>query len=263
MTGPLRAWAAQNTGIETHASHQPVIQALDRLKKNIAVSTDFDYGWVKEDGRKGKWTESLTTIGYTGDSRFSPYLETDFWNRLGINDYTVAVGNYFKFKDRSYWNTEIGFGPDASYLYSFQAQLEYQRPLVRTLFWQVGARYSDYSDNGTYLIYPGLTYYFGDNDISIVYNQTVIEGRGPGSSGTVRGHFVLNDRVSIYAGGAVGAWLFDIDGLSAADEFGYIGFSGFNVKLTSWLTARIGYSYSAEKPSFIKRSVEAGLSAKF
>ena len=65
------------------------------------------------------------------------------------------------------------------------------------------------------------------------------------------------------AGVAYGQRLYDIYGLDAHEEDGYILFTGVNLKLYKGIRFRAGYSYSFEKPKFIKRSVNLALSAAF
>jgi YaiO family outer membrane protein len=260
---PSQAWAAQNIDIQQQTQRKPEIQEITSQDKKILVSAYNDYGWVKQGAEKGQWALTTATVGFTGHPSFSPYFEIDLWDRLGIHDYTANAGSYFKFKDNSFLNAEIGFGGDVNYLYRFKSQLEYQHKLIQTLFWSLGGRYLNYPSNDTYIIYPGLIFYFGNNDISIYYNHSVTESRGQASSGIIRGNFVINNRLSLYAGAAAGERLFDIFELPASEQFGYIGFGGLNFRLTGWLTARTGFSYSTEKPSFIKRSLEFGLTAKF
>ena len=87
--------------------------------------------------------------------------------------------------------------------------------------------------------------------------------REPASFGTVRGSFAITEFLRLYAGAAFGERLYDIYGHQATKEPGYILFIGLNTKVYKGISARAGYSYSAEDPKFIKRSLNFGLSAKF
>ena len=66
-----------------------------------------------------------------------------------------------------------------------------------------------------------------------------------------------------WIGAAFGQRLYDIFGGDAKQEFGYIGFTGLQFNIYKGLSGRVGVSYGAEKPKFIKRSLDFGLSAKF
>jgi YaiO family outer membrane protein len=157
----------------------------------------------------------------------------------------------------------VGFGGDVRYAYRFKSQLEYQHRLIHSLYWNASGRYLNYPVHDTIIFTPGLIFYFRDNDISLFYNHAITESRGGASSGILRGNFVFNNRLSFYVGAAAGERLYDINELPAADQNGYIAFAGFRFRLNDRLFLRTGFSYSTEKPSFIKRSLEIGLSAKF
>jgi hypothetical protein len=148
-------------------------------------------------------------------------------------------------------------------MYKFQSIAEYGHKIVKGLFWQAGYSYRNYSTNDTYTIYPGLIYYFGDSYISADYGLSLIERRGAGQFGTVKGTFALGKYLSWLIGAAVGERLYDIYELAPQKEYGYIIFTGFNINLYKNLSVRIGCSYGTEKPDFIKRSADVALSLKF
>jgi hypothetical protein len=64
-------------------------------------------------------------------------------------------------------------------------------------------------------------------------------------------------------GVAVGGRLYDILGVDAKDEQGYILFTGVNINLYKGISCRFGYIYGMEEPKFIKRSIYYAVSAKF
>ena len=95
------------------------------------------------------------------------------------------------------------------------------------------------------------------------YGAVWIEGRGTGNFGNFRGDFAITEFLHLTSGVAVGQWLYDIYGLAPSKEFGYILFISLNVKVYKGISARVGYSYSAEDQKFIKRSLNLGLSTRF
>jgi len=233
-------------------------------KEKLFLSTDYDYGWVHLGSQTGSWTVFTNTVAYEMNKFFTPYLEQNVLGRFGHIDYSTNVGSYLKFQDSSYIHSEIGFGENITYIYNFQATLEYVHKLIDKCFWLAGSKYLNYrAGSDVYIVYPGLIYYFGDSYITAFYDNSFTEGRGMAKWGSVKGNFALTDRLSAWLGAAYGQRMYDIELLPSSQQYGYIAFCGLNYKITEWLSAKSGFSYSREKPDFIKRSLEAGLTCKF
>jgi opacity protein-like surface antigen len=107
-----------------------------------------------------------------------------------------------------------------------------------------------------------LIYYFGNNYIAAYYNLSHTQNRGKAQWGTLKGNFAVNDRLSFWIGQAIGERLYDIWILPASKQYGYIYFCGVDLRVTKSLNLQLGYSYSRERPDFLKRSLEFGLSFK-
>jgi hypothetical protein len=103
----------------------------------------------------------------------------------------------------------------------------------------------------------------GDNYIRADYGISHIVSRGTGQFGTFKGSFAINKRLRWDVGTSIGEWLYDIYGLSAGKERGYILYTMFNFEISKNMRLSTGYSYGTEKPNFIKRSINASLSVNF
>lgn len=256
------AWAsaAEKAEVERGLKEKPLSILA---KKELFLSSYYEYGWVKLKPRKGQWRLFTNTIGYSFENGLVPYLEVDSWDRFHDKDQMISLGAYLKFEDSSYLRSEIGFGDDITYLPTFRTVQEYEHRMAKNLFWQFGYKHLNYSDNDVDIVYPGLIYYFDDHYLSAFYNASFTQSRGTAHWGTVKGNFTLSERVSLWLGTAVGERLYDIELLKASKEYGYIIFSGADFKIYKGLAFRLGFSYSREKPSFIKRSIDYGMSLKF
>ena len=221
----------------------------------------FEPSKVVQGSRPGRWREVTNRIGYKYRN-IQGYLTVSQWQRFSVDNYTAHFGAYLIFPD-SYAHAEAGWGWDVTYMYRFQSIIEYAHRIHKGLYWQVGYNFRNYATNDTYMVYPGLIYYFGNHYISMDYGMTLTERRGVANFGTVKGSFALTDRLSLSLGMAAGRRLYDIFVLPAYDQFGYIVFSGLNYDVCPWLTARVGYSYGTENPDFIKRSFNTSISLKF
>ena len=230
---------------------------------HLFFSSFYEYSAVKQGGRKGQWRLFTNTVGYSFANGFVPYLEVDSWDRFHNSDQLFNLGAYLKFKDFSYFHSEIGFGNDITYLPRFRFLQEYEHKLSGGLSWQAGFKYLHYPVNDVYLAYPGLIYYFGDSYLSAFYNAGFTESRGAASSALFKGNLALNKFIDFWFGGAVGERLYDIDLLKSSKQYGYIMFAGIDFKVYKDLRLRLGYSYGMEKPAFIARSIDYGLSIKF
>jgi len=183
------------------------------------------------------------------------------FSRLGVLDYTANFGSYINIDKNQYVHMEIGYGWDVDYIYKLQTIAEYAHRLYKDLFWQVGYNYRAYSEGDTHILYPGFIYYFGDNWMSATFGTDWIEGRDTAYFGTVKGNFIITDRLQLWSGVAFGQRLYDIFGVKQED--GYILFGGVTVNVYKGINVRVGGSYSQEDPKFIKRSLIFDASVKF
>ncbi|MDD4940127.1 MAG: YaiO family outer membrane beta-barrel protein [Candidatus Omnitrophica bacterium] len=211
--------------------------------------------------RIGSWKE-VTNMAGIAKGKLRGYFSVSQFRRFKERDYAANFGAYLTMKD-AYLHFETGFGWDRTYIYRLQDTIEYSRKLRKNLYWQLGYNFRAYPTGDNHLIYPGLVYYFGDSYIGANYAASIIQGRGTGNMATMKLNIAANKHVSWWFGGAYGQWLYDIFGLPARDELGFIIFSGFTFNISKWLSARIGYSYGTEKPKFLKRNFMYGLSLKF
>lgn len=256
------ALAAEKAIVEERIKKQEV-SFLEGKKGKIDFSSYYEYSWIKQGVRKGQWRLFTNRLNYSVNNQTMPYLEVNSHDRFHDKDYIINTGAYFKFNDKSYLHPEIGFGGDISYVYRFQTMLEYSRRLINNYFWQFGYRYLNYSDNDVFTIYPGLVYYFDNNYLTAFYNLSSTQSRGRAQSGMVKGNFSINKSLNFWLGVAAGERLYDVEVLDANEQNGYIAFAGLDFKIYKGLKARLGYSYSKERPSFIKRSLDYGLSIRF
>ncbi len=97
--------------------------------------------------------------------------------------------------------------------------------------------------------------------MSATFGTNWIEGREAGCFGTIKGNFVITDRVQFWPGVAFGQRLYDIFGIK--DENGIILFGGITINIYKGINVRIGGSYGQEEPKFVKRSLMFAASAKF
>jgi len=255
------AFAAQERAeVQTKLREEPV-----RYIENnqLFFSSYYEYSAVKQDGRKGQWRLFTNTFGYSFANGFTPYFEADSWERFHNSGQLFNLGAYLKFKDFSYLHSEIGFGNDITYLPRFRFLQEYEHKLSGNLSWQAGFKYLHYPANDVYIGYPGLIYYFGDNYLSAFYNLSFTESRGAAQSALFKGNIALNKYIDVWFGAALGQRLYDIDLLKASQQYGYIIYSGVDFKVYKDLRLRLGFSYGREKPAFIVRSIDYGISVKF
>jgi len=210
---------------------------------------------------RGEWSEKTGSAGYIhkGISIYAAYSQLE---RLHDIDNTYNLGSYFKIKD-FYLHEEIGFGTDISYIYKFQNIAEISHKLYKSLFWQLGYTYRNYLTNDSHLVSPGLTYYIGDSYITAMYGFSHIVTRGTTGLITLKGAWVINDRLQWNAGATYGGWLYDIYGLDDSDEMGYILSTGVKVRVYKDFNIGAGYSYGTEEPRFFIHSVDIFASVKF
>lgn len=241
----------------------PPLKVIQAPEKKWEVFSDnyYEYSDVSQNSRTGSWWENTNLLGFARGN-IKGYFSVSELSRFGKRDNTANFGAYLTMKN-SYLHFETGFGWDINYIYRLQEVIEYAHKMYKGLYWQLGYNYRAYSAGDTQLIYPGLIYYFGNNYISANYGCSIIQNRGTANMGSIKGDFVLNKYVDLWVGGAVGQWLYDINGLPASEEFGYLGLAGVTFHLNKNVAVKFGYSYGHEKPNFIKRGVSAGLDFKF
>ena len=233
-----------------------------RLSENKwYTGTFYDLGNVVQGTRRGEWTEVTGWLGRK-QNNINVYASFSQLKRFSEKDYTGNAGLYLKFKDY-YIHEELGPGWDVDFIYKFQNIAELSHKLYKNLYWQLGYTYRHYPINDTHLVYPGLIYYIGDSYIRADYGLSRIESRGTGQFGALKGSFAVNKRLRWDVGTSVGEWLYDIYGLSAKKEYGYILYTMFNFEVTKDVRLSLGYSYGTERPQFIKRSLNVSLTANF
>lgn len=211
--------------------------------------------------RTGHWNELIQTFGYT-HKNITGYASFSELERFDVKDHTANVGAYLNFTDQ-YAHIEMGYGWDRHFIYQWQAIAEYGHKIYKNLFAQISTTYRAYRGDDTYLVAPGLIYYFGDSYISANYGASYMEAHDTANIGVFKGDFAITEFLRWNCGMAVGGRLYDINGFDAAAEFGYILFTGVNIKLYKGINLRFGYSYGTEEPKFIKRSVNFAASVKF
>ena len=230
-------------------------------KDEMYVDSFYEQSGILQGARTGHWNELTNRFGYT-HRNIQGYFSISELERFDDRDYTANAGSYISMKD-SYVHFEGGFGWRVDYIYQIQTIVEYGHKLYDTMFWQVGYNYRAYDPRDTHLVYPGLIYYFGDSYINADWGVSYIESRDTSQFGTVGGNFAITDFLRFSLGVAFGQRLYDIYELDAWREFGYILFTGLNFKVYKGISFRAGYSYSEEKPRFIKRSLNFALAVKF
>jgi hypothetical protein len=120
-------------------------------------------------------------------------------------------------------------------MYQWQAITEYGHKLYENLFGQMSYTYRAYRGDDTHLAAPGLIYYLGDSYMSASYGASYMENHDTANVGVFKGDFAITKFLHWNCGMAVGGRLYDINGLDAADEFGYIlPKSKFKVRILLW-----------------------------
>ena len=266
LTGLVSVFAAEQAETERLLRRitPPISVIEEQAKKNdqIYFDTYYEPSLVLEGNKTGRWCELTNMFGYIHQN-VQGYFSVSQYDRLGDDDFTGNWGTYLTFKD-SYAHIETGFGWEVNYTYNFQTIAEYGHKLMKDVFWQIGYTYRMYRSSGdVHNIYPGLIYYFGDSYISANYQVSCIESRDAASIGIVKGLFTITKFLSFYSGAAFGERPYDIVGIQAPKEKGYIVFGGINLNIYKGLIFRFGGSYGTEEPKFVKRSIDFGLNVKF
>lgn len=229
-------------------------------KDRIYVENYYEPSQVLEGNQTGQWWENTTAFGYS-HKNITGYGAISQFRRLGILDYTANFGSYINIDKDQYAHMEVGYGWDVDYIYKLQVITEYAHRLYKDLFCQLGYSYRGYPSGDSHILYPGLVYYLGDSWMSATFGTNWIEGRENAYFGTIKGNFVITDRVQFWTGVAFGQRLYDIFGIK--NENGFIIFGGITINIYKGINLRIGGSYGDEEPKFIKRSLIFDTSVKF
>jgi YaiO family outer membrane protein len=223
----------------------------------------YEYSWIKQDGRKIHWETSSERLTYIPKKDLMTFVEARQYERDGLKDDVADVGLDARFEDSSL-HAEVGFGTDhMDYEYKFKSFLEYARRIQGTIFWKIGQEYLHYSQSDVEVFSPGVIYYFGDNYVMWDYNVSVTTHRDPAQWTTLKGSVRCAKALDVWGGLAIGERLYDIQILESSQQYSYIFFGGLTWHATDDVSVRLGGSYAQEKPSFIKRSLEAGISIRF
>jgi hypothetical protein len=239
-----------------------VVKEAPPERDEMYVDSYYEPSDILQGNKTGHWSEITNTFGYK-HRNITGYASLSRYERFDNKDFTFNVGTYISLLN-SFLHMESGLGWYTDYMYNFQETIEYGHKLYKTLYWQMGYAFRGYKETGnSHIVYPGLIYYFGDSYLSANYGAGYIEARDTASFGSVKGDFAITKFLRFNAGAAFGERLYDIFGLDARKENGYILFTGLNWNIYKGLSARAGYSYSEEAPKFVKRSLNFGLSLKF
>lgn len=268
-----------STAIPSLAKEQAdVEQLVQKLTPPLAVTAEkeevkdrwyfdayYEPGDVLQGTRTGHWNQLDYTFGYT-HKNITGYMVMSEQERFDNSNYTANWGAYINIDKNQYTHFECGLGwGDDMFLYQLQTVAEYGHRLYENLFGQISYTYRSYKADGddTYLVVPGLIYYFGDSYLSANYGAGYMNNHDTASFGVFKGDFALTKFLRWNCGIAFGGRLYDINGWDAGDEQGFILFTGVNLNLYKGINCRLGYVYGEEAPKFIKRSVYFAASVKF
>lgn len=258
------ARAEQEVAEQTIRATAPKFKILETtvpLRERFYGNFFCDLGRVIEGSRHGRWTEMTGEVGYR-QKNVTVYGSFTYLDRLREDDYTSNIGVYFNYKNY-YFHEEFGNGWNISYIYRYQNILEVSHQLHKNLHWQMGYTFRRYKGYDTHIIRPGLIYYFGDHYVSADYGIIDIDNRnGVGQYVNMKGNFAVIKNLRASGGATVGEWLYDIYGLSARKESGYIMYAMLDYQLLKRVNLRLGWSYGTEKPKFIKRSLMISATVK-
>ena len=265
VMAPAFSYAAEQASVDRLVQRltPPLVVMEEKAveKDHWYIDAFYEPSDILQGTKTGHWNELIETFGYK-HKNITGYASLSQLERFDVKDQTVNIGSYMNFKDQ-YAHIEIGYGWDCNFIYQWQTIAEYGHKLYKDLFAQISYTYRAYKGDDTYLVAPGLTYYFGDSYISANYGASYMESHDTANIGVFKGDFAITKFLRWNCGAAVGGRLYDINGLDAADEFGYILFTGVNINLYKGINLRFGYSYGTEEPKFIKRSVNFAASVKF
>lgn len=259
LSSPQWAFSDQVGVSEGLREWTPFVSAQND-KKWIA-SSDYEYSFASLNGQPIVWRQWSNEFMYALKDH-KPYLDFNYYERNGNENDAINFGDYIPFKD-SLLHVETGFGINPDYLYRFQLSYEYQHKLAGGLYGKIGDRYFDYPVGNVLVNSAGLIYYFGESYLMADYDFSITESRGLAQWGTAKWNSQLTPKLDAWTAVAAGERLYDVIPLDASDEAGYILLIGADFRLIKDLKLRLGYSYSVEHPSFIKRSVDAGVALRF
>lgn len=266
---PARQGVAATADVEKLVQKLTPPLAITEEKPKVKDVTYFDAYYepsvVTQGNKCGFWNEFDYTLGLM-HKNITGYMFISQQERFDVKNQTANFGSYINLDKDQYVHFEeaIGWGVK-EFLYQFQSLTEYGHRIHENMFGQINYTYRSYrgSVDDTHLIIPSLIYYFGDSYLSASYGANCMESHGPASFGVVKGDFAVTDFLRWNCGAAFGEKLYDIYGLGAHQERGYILFGGVNIRLYKGINCRFGYIYGEEAPKFVKRGVYYAVSAKF
>jgi len=257
---------AEQTEIMEDVQKKEPPRFAEETKEKIYAHSLYEYSWIKQGSRKGNWRIFSNRVAYLKDNLQVFYIDSTDYARFGVKDNTLEFGSYLKLKN-GYLHGEFGLDSDhINYMYKYKGLIELEQRVVNNWFVNLDTRYLHYASDvsgDVYIFSPALVYYFGNNYLSAGYGVSFTQHRDSAQFGTIKGGFALNDKVKLSLGAALGNRLFDINLLKSNKQYGSIFFGGLDIAVTKNITFRIGGSYSKERPSFIKRSIDFGAKIKF
>ncbi len=264
---------AQNTqvGEDITADRAPAMRVIKAppeeepvYAEKVYLHSFYEIDRVKQGSKKGYWQTWTSRIAYLNHNLQQPYIDFTEYKRFSEENYNLEAGTYFKLKN-GYIHGGVGFGDfvETNFTYQWKGFLEVEYNLFSTLYMNVEGKYLQKNPDNVYVLTPGLVYYFGDHYITAVYGATFIESRGEGNFGTFKGSFMVTGHINVYGGTAIGEWLYDIYGLKASKEFGYIFFAGINVNIMKNSKLMLSGSWAHENPEFDSCGINVGLLGKF
>jgi len=255
LLAALPVWAEQ---VEVEQQVRDIQPGDVQTDGNIYIHSYYEHSWVSIGSRDVRWKVLRTRVALLNGKLHQPYFETSLWERDGNEDYTFDLGTYFR-AGKGYGFVEVGRGSSVDYVAENQLSGEYTHPIKGGLHGRFSYRFADNKMPDVQIFSPGLIYYFDNHYVRLDYGITHTGSRGNAYWGALKGNFVLNERVELWGGTALGERLFDIsEDTDASQQDGYIVFVGADYSLNPDVRVRLGFSYSEEDPNFIKRSVDLG-----
>jgi len=258
--------AEQTEIMEEIQKKEPPRFAEEKKEEKVYAHSLYEYSWIKQGSRKGNWRIFSNRLAYLKDNLQVFYIDSTSYARFGVKDSTLEFGSYLKLQN-GYLHGEFGFDSDhVDYMYKYKGLMEFEQRIVNNWFVNLNTRYLRYTSDASgdvYILSPALVYYFGNNYLTAGYGISFTQYRDSAQFGTIKGGFALNDKVNLWLGAALGNRLFDINFLKSNKQYGSVFFGGLDIAATKNITFRIGGSYSKERPSFIKRSIDFGAKIKF
>jgi YaiO family outer membrane protein len=262
---PFAVYAAQEGG--SSATERLIVlerPAPKPVEKDVTtLYSYYEPSTVLTGNNPGRWAEITNGFAYQ-HKNLTGYAAISHFNRYDKIAYTANCGTYVNIDKNQFAHLEIGFGWLNDYMYNVQTISEYAHRLYKDLFWQIGYCYRAKTQQDSHTIYPGLIYYFGDSYMTADFGAIALESRSTGYYGAIKGNFTITKLLDLWSGVAFGEYLYDIYGLDADQETGYMIFGGVTVKVYKDVFAiKVGGSYGEEAPKFIKRSLIFSGTVKF